>query len=64
MARTGKVARTVVEKARDGRLVVEPVTKPRMKPSRKYIQTLRELGAPVETVELATGKRKFRKYAH
>jgi len=45
----------------DRGLVVEPVENPRARPSNRYIQTLRNLGAPQETVELATGERKLRR---
>ncbi len=45
----------------DRGLVVEPVENPRARPSTRYIQTLRNLGAPQETVELATGERKLRR---
>lgn len=42
-------------------LVVEPVAAPRRRPSEGYVQSLRDLGASPETVELATGERTLRR---
>ena len=42
-------------------LVVEPVATPRRRPSERYVQGLRDLGASAETVELATGERILRR---
>ncbi|SDY82651.1 hypothetical protein SAMN05661080_04726 [Modestobacter sp. DSM 44400] len=41
-------------------MVVEPVKKPRAKPSAGYIKALVDLGASKETVEIAQGKRKYK----